>query len=70
MLSGLGIVRIEVEVQEVLQVAKKMLDVDTTAEGTEARQIRFATGTEFVRSLHLITVHCKNEKIKINGTRG
>jgi hypothetical protein len=35
----------------------RRLDTDTTAEGTEARQIRFATGSDFVRSLHLITVN-------------
>jgi hypothetical protein len=76
-LSGLDSVRVEVEVQEVLQglrVAKNntstcvdlglgrstmtgRLDVRTTAEGTEARQIWFTTRTEFLRSLHLITVN-------------
>jgi hypothetical protein len=76
-LSGLDVVRIDVEVQKVLQglcVAKKntctgvdlglggatrarRLDVHTTAERTETRQIRFTTRTNFVRSLHLITVN-------------
>jgi hypothetical protein len=35
----------------------RRLDVHTTAERTEARQIRFTTRTKFVRSLHLITVN-------------
>jgi hypothetical protein len=35
----------------------RRLDLHTTAEGTEARQIWFPTRAEFVRSLHLITVN-------------
>jgi hypothetical protein len=65
LLGGLGVARIAkkntglcVDLEETWRVGEgEELDVPRTAEGTEARQICFATRTEFVRGIHLITVN-------------